>query len=94
MSEKAIISKSVNSLERISILFENESCEELEALDVEEVEAGPGLGCTSPDTNRSTKNQAEKVTIAPVSKQSLINFMFYMMLYRGTTPIGNFLVIT
>ena len=94
MSEKAVISKSINSLEMISTVFENKSCEELEALDVEEVEAGPGLGCTSPDTNRSTKNQAEKVTIAPVSKQSLINFIFYMMLYRGTTPIGNFLVIT
>ena len=60
---------------------------------MEELEASPGLGCTSPDIRRSTKSQAEKVTIAPISKQSLMNFMVYMMLYRRTIPIGNFLVI-
>ena len=73
---------------------ENKSCEELEELDVEEVEAGPGFESTSPDIRRSTKCQAKKVTIAPVSKQSLINFMLYIMLYRRTTPIRNFLVDT
>ena len=61
---------------------------------MEEVEAGHGLGCTSPDIWRSTKIQAEKVAIATVSKQSLMDFMLYMILYRCTTPIGNFLVIT
>ena len=61
---------------------------------MEEVEAGPGFGCTSPDIRRSTKSHAEKVAIATVSKQSLMYFMLYMILYRCTTPIGNFLVTT
>ena len=69
-------------LERfIEFMNKNESCEELEELDMEEVEAGPGFGCTSPHIRRSTKSQAEKVMIAPISKQSLMNFMLYMMLY-------------
>ena len=46
---------------------EDESCEELEELEMEEVEADPGLGSTSPDKRKSIKSQAEKVTIATVS---------------------------
>ena len=78
----------------IELKNEHESREELEELDMEEVEAGPGLGCISPDIRRSTKSQAEKVAIATVSKQSLMDFMLCMILYRSTAPIGNFFVIT
>ena len=54
---------------------EIESFNELEEVEMEEVEAGPGLGCTSPDIIKRNHNQSEKIKIAPVSKQPCTNFV-------------------
>ena len=56
-----------------------ESCNELDEVEMDEVEAGPGFGCTSPDIIRRTHNQSEKVTIATVTKQSCTNLVLRLI---------------
>ena len=61
---------------------EKESFEEFEKLDellLDDIEEGPGLGCTSPEVNKSVHNQSKAIDKAPSKPTTLVNLIFVII---------------
>ena len=61
---------------------EKESFEEFEKLDVlllDDIEECPGLGCTSPEVNKSVHNQSKAIANAPSKYTTLVNLIFVII---------------
>ena len=61
---------------------EKESFEEFEKLDellLDDIEEGPGLGCTSPEVNKSVHNQSKAIANAPSKHTNLVNLIFVII---------------
>ena len=60
---------------------ERESFEEFEKLDellLDDIEEGPGLGCTSPEVNKSVHNHTKTIACAPSEQTTLVNLKFVL----------------
>ena len=61
---------------------EKESFKEFEKLDellLDDIEEGPGLGCTSPEVNKSVHNQSKAIANAPSKHTTLVNLIFVII---------------
>ena len=61
---------------------EKESFEEFEKLDellLDDIEEAPGLGCTSPEVNKSVHNQSKTIASAPIEQTTLVNVIFVII---------------
>ena len=61
---------------------EKESLEEFEKLDellLYDIKEGPGLGCTSPEVNKSVHNQIKAIASAPSKHTTLVNLVFVII---------------
>ena len=51
----------------------------LDELLVDDIEEGPGLGCTSPVVNKSVHNQSKAIANAPSKHTSLVKLIFVII---------------
>ena len=61
---------------------EKESFEEFEKLDellLDDIEEAPGLGCKSPEVNKSVHNQSKTIASAPIEQTTLVNVIFVII---------------
>ena len=46
---------------------------------LDDIEEGPGLGCTSPEVNKSVHNQSKAIANAPGKHTTLVNLIFVII---------------
>ena len=59
-----------------------ESFEKFEKLDdrlLDDIKEGPGLGCTSPEVNKSVHKQSKTIVSAPSKHTTLVNLVFVII---------------
>ena len=69
--------------DKLSVLKkEKESFKEFEKLDellLDDIEEGPGLGCTSPEVKKSVHNQSKAIANAPSKHTTLVILVFVII---------------
>ena len=56
-----------------------EEFEKLGELLLDDIKEGPGLGCTSPEVNKSVHNQSKTIANAPSKHTTLVNSIFVII---------------